>query len=873
MSQRIPFAQVQSDGVVSVSAPPLMSLSAAAANSGAPMLQALGGAVSLGAEVADRINKARQSVAVSDALTDASTTLADYRDELSRDPDTAAREAKFAAKLAEVKASAGEKITDRDAADQFSIRYNQMFRPMQLQVKQQARAEDIQNFKVALGDNLDTLANRAVFAKSAQERIAIQAEAKKAIVDAVATGRINAAGAHQYQKAFLGNVDASLAGEMVRTNPGGAIAALGDPNQFPNLDAARRVQLRAQAQQRSESLGVQARAELRADSAEFIGDLQRGATTGQMPSEQEFKALRARAGNSAEGVRLQKAWDFYTQVSGASDGRSIPQLQATVSQLKTGIEPTGGNLAEADKALNLTPQERALYGRHLTNLYGSGGVDNKDGSRSTLYQMSTEIDGRTYNLPTVYDGKIVSPDEAVDRARKAGLDNFPSYANQQEAEARYQAMHGFMEKDTAAFLQARANGPTAQQLHKARVLETALQHKIAARDKDPAAYALSAYPTISEQLQNADKLAASPDAGQQTMAEELRRHAWASLVDAQRREGVPENRIALLPKAAGEDLKQRLLTSEGQQRVDLVDQMRTQFGDQWPRIVNQLWGGKPAPPDVQVLSALPADANLPKVTIAEASKITDEQASKVLGGPRITSLSDAVRDQAAAMATTMAQAPGGPQFIASFQTMAEKVARLYAIRGEGSDSAAAQRAVNDVFYDHWDTVGTVRVPKSQGVPVAAAGDIRTAQADVMAALPKLDLAVPGGADGTTEAQRRDMLVRAVRSNGYWMTTADDKGMVLMAGPGLPVLFADHRPLILPFDSINAAAAERGAQAALQRRIAGSAGDNAAFGRTTDLGSDADTGVVKTLPLALQRFLVNIGRLPGEAAAIEGGAAP
>jgi hypothetical protein len=119
------------------------------------------------------------------------------------------------------------------------------------------------------------------------------------------------------------------------------------------------------------------------------------------------------------------------------------------------------NLEAAQRDLNLTPQERALYQRHLTNLYGPGGVDNPDGSRSTLYQMGVTMpDGRTYNLPTVYDGRILPPsgpwaDNAMTRAQQQGLDTFPSYQSPFEAENRYQQMHNYMDRDTAAYFNDR----------------------------------------------------------------------------------------------------------------------------------------------------------------------------------------------------------------------------------------------------------------------------------------------------------------------------------------------------------------------------------------------------------------------------------
>lgn len=114
-----------------------------------------------------------------------------------------------------------------------------------------------------------------------------------------------------------------------------------------------------------------------------------------------------------------------------------------------------GHLNEADAALHLNSEERALYQRHLTNLNGKGGVDNPDGSRSTLFQTTVEHDGKFYVIPTVFDGKILWQKDAADpaaaaieRVKQIGWDKFPSYKTEHEAEARYQQMHVFMERDT-----------------------------------------------------------------------------------------------------------------------------------------------------------------------------------------------------------------------------------------------------------------------------------------------------------------------------------------------------------------------------------------------------------------------------------------
>ena len=105
------------------------------------------------------------------------------------------------------------------------------------------------------------------------------------------------------------------------------------------------------------------------------------------------------------------------------------------------------NRNAAIKDMNLTPQEQFLYQHHLTNLYGGGAVNNPNGSVSTVYQAGVGINGKQYNIPTVWNGKILPVDQAIQQAERVGLDKYPSYATPDEAESRYQSMHPYMERD------------------------------------------------------------------------------------------------------------------------------------------------------------------------------------------------------------------------------------------------------------------------------------------------------------------------------------------------------------------------------------------------------------------------------------------
>lgn len=135
-------------------------------------------------------------------------------------------------------------------------------------------------------------------------------------------------------------------------------------------------------------------------------------------------------------------------------GPAAPPPDATNSPEMNRIQagPRANHLVEADAAMNLTPEERYLYNTHLQNLNGTGKIVHPDGSISSLLQMSFEQDGKFYNIPTVVGGKQLGPRDAIRAAERVGLDKFPSYDSEDEAEARYSALHEFLGKDTADFI-------------------------------------------------------------------------------------------------------------------------------------------------------------------------------------------------------------------------------------------------------------------------------------------------------------------------------------------------------------------------------------------------------------------------------------
>lgn len=132
------------------------------------------------------------------------------------------------------------------------------------------------------------------------------------------------------------------------------------------------------------------------------------------------------------------------------------------------------HLEEAHSAMNLSPQESALYARHLNNLWGEGGVDNEDGSRSTLYAytgkfndkeiadsgLHQDLANKTFVVPSVKNGQILSANDSFKNAVSEGIEKFPHYDSDQQALSRYMQMHDYMERDTSDYKAKMLQGDT-----------------------------------------------------------------------------------------------------------------------------------------------------------------------------------------------------------------------------------------------------------------------------------------------------------------------------------------------------------------------------------------------------------------------------
>jgi hypothetical protein len=139
-----------------------------------------------------------------------------------------------------------------------------------------------------------------------------------------------------------------------------------------------------------------------------------------------------------------------------------PGTQWLTQQTQDKQFDTDPSYQTALKKLKLTPQEQYMFKHHLGNLY-RGGVKQPGGQISTYLGTTFGLGKRTYMLPTVWDNMIVDAEEGLKRAKAAGIDKWPSYKNEKEAEKRYQQIHKYMEANPRYQQPEQPNGDPVHQ--------------------------------------------------------------------------------------------------------------------------------------------------------------------------------------------------------------------------------------------------------------------------------------------------------------------------------------------------------------------------------------------------------------------------
>lgn len=415
-------------------------------------------------------------------------------------------------------------------------------------------------------------------------------------------------------------------------------------------------------------------------------------------------------------------------------------------------------------------------------------------------------------------------------------------ASIEEARRQYAALPGF-DGMSAAEITAHVEGlrpepgqpgyAEAEAFH-ARASQIA-QQTLTRRREDPAGAALAASPPLAGQLE-----------GLQSGTREARRRAAAAYVagqDALQEEwGVARHQRRVLPKAGAAAIVAAFEGAEdpGEGLRNLAgvldaftppagasgEQQRAAFAAR-TRVIGEL---KAAGADAGDIAAAVDLADDP-VRLGRYIAATRGGALERLDEADRRKLNEAVEAELGPWLASFAAAPGSTDLIEGRRLMAQRLAAERLAAG-GSEREAARAGV-DVLEGGYAFVGQQgwRMPRNlaesridnvPGERIARQGTAR-----LMAFLGQNDgqgfYTPADNGRGLTDEQRRRRYADTVRARGRWVTTADDRGLVLMTpnldGGWTAALSSEGRPIAYSWEQLMAAGRQRGpdGRVALPRR--------------------------------------------------------
>jgi hypothetical protein len=316
---------------------------------------------------------------------------------------------------------------------------------------------------------------------------------------------------------------------------------------------------------------------------------------------------------------------------------------------------------------------------------------------------------------------------------------------------------------------------------------------------DPAAFAIRRLPVVQQAyqaMQSAspqDRQAAARDYAVKTMQE-------------QRRVGVDQNSVQLLPKDYSENLKAALHNSsrndgkDGQPNVaQRIQSEAKMWGEHWPQVYRQL--AKDVEPVVRVIGSgiEPGAAN----RLAQLSPVPLSMIMKEEDTERRKTIQDGVRTAFRPFLASLAGNRGTTALYNDFVGQAEKLAADYVAHG-ASPTDAANRVFKEMLGGKYTFVGSdpassgdkYRIPKEiPHAPLAITSGAGIARQALSAA----DISPPADG-GMGEEYRTNAKLSGIKRDGIWITAPDESGLMLAHNDEV-VRRRDGGPMVLTWDQL------------------------------------------------------------------------
>jgi soluble lytic murein transglycosylase len=298
-----------------------------------------------------------------------------------------------------------------------------------------------------------------------------------------------------------------------------------------------------------------------------------------------------------------------------------------------------------------------------------------------------------------------------------------------------------------------------------------IKQKHEALGKDPGGYVREVNPAVD------DAWAAASGEG----AGSFEAKAAVSITLAeQAKMGVPEYGRRALPNDVANTYVEQFTNVKPEEAADLVESMAKDFGPMWGGVLSDLTAAG-LPSYAVVLGSLDRpDHAMFRTDLIEANKLGAEQINKLVPEATRKDVDTKLDDALADFNQTLAIQSGGPEMAVTYQDAIKSVALYSMIKGEYTDPQEAAQAAADAVIGSYQTFDTYRVPDTyDGEAVSGGLDQALARLSPEDIMP---MDTEFGA-GLSPEFLGEETVKALRTQGTWVTNEDETGVYLRAPNG------------------------------------------------------------------------------------------
>lgn len=361
-----------------------------------------------------------------------------------------------------------------------------------------------------------------------------------------------------------------------------------------------------------------------------------------------------------------------------------------------------------------------------------------------------------------------------------------------------------------ALLKARSfdlKGPDTEDFRLKSAVNAELTKVVLGRRKaladDSAGFVAAANPAIGQALQQFVSSLSDPAATPETTSRLAREYTSATVAE-QKRLGVE------VPKVFSTDFSDAIVRTfqaipKETDKLNFVNRLRDSFAPETRNVALAQLSASAKSIDFDLLTSLPQTpaGQITAIRLLRAMKTDDKTFKEIITETDRKQVGEKIQSESEELRSSLAVA-GAPERASAYEKIAERYAfSLLAERVETSAGSAAERAHADLFKSHTKMVGLVRVPRE-----ADTSRVLALQKERIAKLGELPLIVPR-AEGISatlpEAEIKKQYISHLQQFGVWLTTADNRGMILFSrvgGPSgvpIPVLLRSGQPLFVEFD--------------------------------------------------------------------------